>query len=322
MSKYKNFGWGYAPLIKDILFDNYIDPNSLILDKWEYPPGDGVESLKDAVRELLSRDYMANHRYEHIYITNGAEGALNALLRLFSRKYDRAQIEFSTPCFAHYFTMAERAGLKVYKRGSVLSPLLHLIDSPSNPEGKLRESFNPAAWEVILDAVYDSPVYRGIFPINKVAHDYYVGSFNKTFGLTGMRIGWIATDRDDSIEDIKEELYNENLGLSTLSQGVTEQILNRFTPEGAFRFMRHAALAIDYNREEYTKIEKYSSLPVPKYGMFWYMEVEESFKKLLDKLECSYIAGPTMGGSENHIRLSLVQRNELTKHLTKDILKG
>jgi aspartate/methionine/tyrosine aminotransferase len=325
-----DFGFGDSPgirsLLKSIRGSGRVE---LEISDLYYQHKTGNALLVTHLKTLISR--FAGKCYDHVFVTAGAEHAINTLLRALRptltkiKNTNLTAISFESPYFSHYADMAERAG---YFRISGSLPgldYIRLIDSPSNPEGKIRAddgSASTMAKYVIWDGVYHNDIYcKNLY--FKPAHDFYVGSIGKMLGIPGIRLGWIAFDntvnkitKKPADIAIAHEIYSETLGVSGASQIAAIKIISETNMDC---FFKNAASTVDSNRELMTGLEYLSGTKVPDNGMFFYMQTDSSIRELFDRVGVTYIPGEQIGSTEDFIRLNLAQTNDLTKKMVMAI---
>ena len=187
----------------------------------KYTPGSGIPELRAAVAEDFRRRYGSPWQAAQTIITVGAKGALFELaLTLFE---PGREVIIPSPCWVSFPDQAKLAGAEPVLVPTSpadgfrihAEPLLAavtprtraiLINSPCNPTGgvigagELRELVRGAAARgllVLSDETYERFVYDGAshasaaalaaeFPETVVL----VGSFSKTYAMTGWRIGF------------------------------------------------------------------------------------------------------------------------------------
>jgi len=325
-----DFGFGDAPGIRSLLAairgTSSVD---LSLSDLYYHHKTGNAQLVSELSGLIQR--FTGKKYDNVFITAGAEHAINTLLRSLKSTLVRVKntnltaISFESPYFSHYPDMAARAGY--YKVSGALPghDYVRLIDSPSNPQGLLRNSDGaPSALAkyVIWDGVYHNDIYCKNLNL-RPPHDFYIGSVGKMLGTPGIRLGWIAFDnivnrttKKPADAMITHEIYSETLGISGASQVAAHKIISGTNME---YFLKSASSLVDSNRELLSGLEYLSGTKVPENGMFYFMEVDKAIRALFDRVGVTYIAGEKVGSTDSFIRLNLAQTNELTKQMVMAI---
>ncbi len=192
----------------------------------KYTPSSGIPELRDALAERFHRDFGAPWRGADVVVTVGGKAALFELaLALFD---EGGEVVLPSPCWVSFPEQIRLAGAR-----PVLVPSapedgfrLHadaliealtertravLINSPSNPSGGMIEAADlrrlvAACAErgvlVISDETYERFVYDGAFAsVASLAAEFpetvvLVGSFSKTYAMTGWRIGYVLGPRE------------------------------------------------------------------------------------------------------------------------------
>jgi len=206
---------GPAPLLQkaaDFLIEG---PN-------QYPPGDGLPDLRQAVAAANKRFYGLDVDWKtQVLVTSGATEALtDSLLALLNPGDEAILIE---PYYDSYLPIIELAGAtprfvrlhapdwslfeEELRRACSSKTKLLVLNSPMNPTGKvfnaeelaliagLAEEFD---FYVICDEVYEHLVFDGqahqplmILP-GMAERCVRVGSAGKTFSVTGWKVGYIT----------------------------------------------------------------------------------------------------------------------------------
>jgi aspartate/methionine/tyrosine aminotransferase len=292
-----------------------------------YPPPTGFPALNEYTLELVRT--LTGRKYKHVLITHGAGGALMLLMREWQGPSESLVVTDD-----HYFIlyphMIARAGMIHYRETEVDKLdkyAMRLTAMPSNPRGLLEKPGTPAS-QTVWDACYFSPVYMN----SKLdastyvpEHRFMVGSFGKLFGVNGARLGWIATDDTKTYESLVRAQRVETVGVSTLGCAFVSNLLGvGMNGDGLYMqlFYQAARAAINNNREALRRLERFAKDPVPENGMFWFTEVDERARKLLEKAEVHFIEGTECGGTENHVRITLGQDQTLTGKMVQDVLRA
>ena len=113
-------------------------------------------------------------------------------------------------------------------------------------------------------------------------------------------------------------LINECLkDLATVSVPSQRLIVDILTKVDLERFMGLGKTYLNYNREEFQKIEfLFDGQPIQEVGMFYCAHAEKKALEVLDKCGINYV---DLGSS--YIRLSLGQTGKITREGIKAIIK-
>jgi aspartate/methionine/tyrosine aminotransferase len=318
-----DFGFGEAKAVREVL-GNFYSPHMgehheiLSIRDMGYPgTGPGLSELIDCTKKLITVE--TGLTYKYVVIAAGASNAINSLLRVKSRQ-GYHQIYFRKPYFSHYPKFANKCDFEILNKPDGWFPdtAIDLIDSPSNPEGIVRTETVLSNF-IIWDATYHNSIYSKL-PYTFPKHDVMVGSFGKFFGINGIRLGWIALNNQDLFLELTKEVYEETLGVSLVSQRLALNIFDNILLE---KFTKEAALQIDCNREEMSKLEYLSeeSTAVPLNGMFYWTKMDNIAQNLLEKAGVHWIKGGDCGADGSYVRLNLAQDRVITRSMVKAVLK-
>lgn len=306
-----DLGFGYPICVKevlDLMYTPRIDNSIMTLD---YPQYEGKQELINYIRSLTVKKY--------IIITNGATQAINIALRSFKKAENRSIVNTNQYTFPYYSFMINKADFE-HRNNSIVDfknsdSVLNLIDMPSNPYGimhEIKDPFNNTIW----DSVYNNKTYVNERINRSVDCRVEVNSVSKMLGISGVRIGWIATDSIADYNLFYKEIQAENCGLSVLSQDLVIDIFNKLDQEAFFTI---AQGRVNYNRSEFLKLNSFlDGQDVPSNGMFYCAWVDNKGVDIIDKANVNYITLETEL-KRKLIRFNLAQNNEVTKKAIKAI---
>jgi len=314
-----DFGFGEAVCVREVLANFYtphMGEHNTILSVRDmgYPgTGPGLPELIEDTRSVIRDE--TGYNYKHVLITAGAAQAIIVAVKALSLS-DCTFVRYHEPYFSHYPSLIEMAGANpvpfaddaIEYRDEV-----RLVDSPSNPEGKTRLDDCD-----IWDATYANRIYSKLHAANP-KHKIMIGSFGKLLGLNGVRLGWIATDDSYLFDKMVDINYHMTLGVSVPSQRLVSSIIENVEMG---QFTQEAALQIDCNREEMSKLEYLSGDDeVPSSGMFYWASMDSKARGLLKIAGVKWIEGTDCGGTEYHLRLNLAQSRKLTQEMVRAVRK-
>jgi aspartate/methionine/tyrosine aminotransferase len=307
-----DFGWGNPYFLLDILSTHKdIVKTSALTRDCSYGPDAGNLELIAKTREIIR--YTTGQEYKNVLITHGATGAINSALRFFK---DTGIDKVRTTKFGYpfYEEMIEKAGLERV-RGLIAPRPPHksiaLIDSPSNPEGLQTLLGSPL--QDIWDSVYHNKIYTDDLKIIP-GHSIMVGSYSKLLGITGARVGWLATDCDFTYDAILKDTLHELATISLFSQGAVLSLLDNLDIEGV---LATGKKDLDSNKTQVQKIEYiFDNQPVQKNGMFYLAQADKAALKLLERCKIKYVSL-----QENYIRLNMGQSKKIVNELALRIRK-
>jgi methionine aminotransferase len=204
----------------------------------QYPPMPGVPVLRQRVAEKIEALY--GHRYDperEITVTAGATQAILTAVLCALHPGDEAIV--LEPCFDSYAPNIELAGGTVVRVpltpgtfrpdfariAAALTPRTRLliVNSPHNPGAvvwtrqelqTLAELLAPTEVLVISDEVYEHMVFDGVPHLSAsslpalAARAFVVGSFGKTFHVTGWKVGTVAAPAALTAEFRKVHQFN------------------------------------------------------------------------------------------------------------------
>ena len=200
------------------LAEQALEPN-----KFGYMPNAGFPWAREALAGYLGKEQNVSLAASEVVITVGAAGGINVLLRAIMDPGDEL-LAFS-PYFVEYGFYAENSGgsfrtiptapdfgpdMAALEKALTPSVRAVIINSPNNPTGRI---YTRAELQAICDLlaaksrefgrpifllsdepyrylVYDGEEVPPVLPLYEYA--VVVGSFSKTLGLAGERIGYLA----------------------------------------------------------------------------------------------------------------------------------
>ena len=198
-------------------------PDRFLAQRCGYTESAGAPELRDAVAGLYQ-----GVTAEDVLVSSCAEEGIFLLYHALLRAGDHAIVE--TPCYESALAVARSTGAEVseWRRryedgwahdldalGRLLRPNTRLlyVNQPHNPTGTLMD---PATFRHVVDlarerrlVLFSDEVYRELEhdPADRLpaACDLYqravsLGSISKSYGLPGLRIGWLAT-RDRTLRE-------------------------------------------------------------------------------------------------------------------------
>lgn len=313
-----DLGFGNSPAVREAFIDTY-KGNMLVmthsdLDAMDYPDRDGDKELIEITKKVVERQ--VGVKYRHIVLTNGATGGVVIALRAFKEKGSLACNTRPAPWYLRYPAMIKAAGL-AHITGNTSD--VNLIDLPSNPLNEMSRPEGLHGPSTIIDGVYLNNVYtdRCFHPPR---HATMIGSYSKLTGMNGIRIGWIATNDTFLYTRMRDLAIAEYCGLSVPSVNILKRMLLNFDWD---RFETMAKVKLDWNREIFSKAEKYfGQKPVGPRGMFHYAPTDTHATKLLESAGVEWTKGSTLGTTDDFGRFNLGQRTSVIDAAVKAIIKA
>lgn len=294
--------------------------------KWDYTsygPRVLAESTRDIALEMIEK--ITGVKYKNLVITNGAQDGINLLLDRHKGDYLYTEEDLDLPYYSFHKMMARKHNNHIISKKEIL-----LKAVPNNPTGNTADlDYSKTIFYtqhkplVIWDAAYFSNNYiKGDLKVLVPQHDYMVGSFGKTFGIPGIRLGWIASN--ESLDIIEATQRLNQLRPNYMSIGVILQILNNMAQDDWSNL--DFFFKLNYNRIQENKdlfqevIEKYDLQLMPINGMF-YWGGNAKFKADLDKCGVLYVDGVDCGGRNGELRLNMAVSKEIMQELVSVLLK-
>lgn len=313
-----------------------------------YTPGSGTPELRAAIAERCRHRYGSPWKPSQAVVTVGGKAALFELaLALFERGQE---VVLPTPCWVSFpaqirFAGAEPVGVPTaaddgfrVHADAVLAAVTDrtraiLLNSPSNPTGgvvpaaDLRAIVEGAAERgllVVSDETYERFVYDGVphASIGSLAAEFpetivLVGSFSKTYAMTGWRLGY--TLGPEAVVRAVEKIQSHATSNPT-----------SFAMAGALAALRHAeeevrAMIAEYEARRDLLIPRLNELPGvecrPPAGAFYaFPNVAACYRPgrqgsaafadfLLEEARVAVVPGGPFG-ADDHIRLSFAASRE------------
>lgn len=320
-----DLGFGNSVCVREAFIETY-HGNMIIfssegLSRFDYPERFGDPELIEITRKVIKRQTGMDKK--HIYITNGATGAVTIALRAMKQRGYNICYTREAPWYLRYPSMIKASGLTHLdgNKGIDTKEGVILLDLPSNPVGITSVSIpNSITASMVLDGVYLNKVYTSGYYIPIPAHDVFCGSYSKLLGLNGLRVGWIATNDDLLAERLKELVMAEYCGISVASVEILKNVLFDFDWE---LFETTAKSYLNYNREQWTKLEKFfGGRPVRYDGMFYYGKIEPKVAKLLRNCGINWTKGSDLGTDDDWGRFNLGQDINTVRKAVNAIIRA
>ena len=202
---------------------------------FKYGPIQGEERL----RNLLAKEYKGADAHNFV-ICNGASEALDLIFRVLPGVSKRRKVLMPRPYYYSYPFMVKFAGLTPVftdlKDGridlndfekKVRGSAAVLINSPSNPTGRVEDIETLKQIEritrklgiyLISDEVYKDLIYERENYVPKGKQVITVNSFSKTFGMCGLRVGYLYSPDKNLVQKVIEMKVHTSMNTNTLAQ--------------------------------------------------------------------------------------------------------
>jgi len=303
-----DLGWGNPYFLLEILDEMYVNKMQFQdIYNMSYAPDNGFPELIELTKRTIEQT--TGLKYKHVFITAGATQAINTIFH-FEKKSGSKFVKMREFGYPYYTSMVINAGLERIPLGGDDTKAFILLDSPSNPLGE-QLSIDHAG--VYWDAVYHNKIYNANMNIVP-QHRAMIGSYSKLLGLTGVRIGWVATNSDSYYQLLSSTSLADTATVSIPSQKLVTDILKTVN---LGNFLQKGKNHLDDNREELQKLSHlFCGLDVPECGMFYCIPANKQIFDLFRSCRVRYVKI-----REDLLRLSLGQTRSITKAAVKAILK-
>lgn len=326
--------------------DIFIEPHPLVKDavrkaseesSLTYPPIEGFGELRSLIAEYLVESRGLDVKAGNILVTAGASEAFLIALMTVLDPGDR--IILPDPTYPQHTLAAnlfDNIMIDYYSQDSDVSSQvaggkdghsLILVCSPNNPTGriisakdmeKLVEHARETGSTIVSDETYleiffdgNKPVSPGSFDID-LENTIIIGSFSKNMGVTGLRVGFIASEKS-MISRASMVRYATSLTSNTLGQRVvlkTLPLINEISGYVRMSVEKRLRMFLQgFKRSDLLKVyEPQGSLYIFPYVPF------KSFEFCLELArETGVVMAPGQGfgpSGENHVRISFGAREE------------
>lgn len=313
-----DLGWGEPFCVREVLEKHYRKDFKINIKDLSYSSDNGNEDLIKITKKFLKESTGIDYKY--VTITNGTTNALNIVLRNMKKK-GKENCYTNEHFFPYYPDIIYKNNLnQINKLETTCNIILNkkenlvLLDSPSNPSGKFSTY---EANDIVWDSVYHNDVYLNSYDVAP-NHTVNCGSYSKFLGLTGARVGWIATNNE---KDFKKYCYDslyENCTISAISQ---LYVLDLMKTINWYYFSKDAKELINNNRNEMNRLSYlFNNTPVSRDGMFYCVWADKKAKDIVEKANITYVPLDEESG-RFLIRFNLAQTNDLTKKAVNRIIK-
>lgn len=265
-----------------------------------YPPFGGDPRLTELIKKHLAPNY------DHIIITNGAKQGILAAFYAAREVLGFKAVYHQAPHWPSYPTLAKQIGLEFNSETTPFASAM-CITTPNNPDG--NQDYNPIADYYLWDAAYAHAVYgyRGLAPKYSIA----VFSCAKTLGVSGLRIGFVATNNAELAKSMAYYVEIATSGVSIASQLILSRLLEAVEgyTQQVDKLYSSARQCLISNAESFDKLvapfcTKVSDL---RSGMFaWFQPANlERFNMAIAASKIKLVTGEACGGSHGYFRMSL-----------------
>lgn len=314
--------------------------------KTQYAPALGIPPLREAIaKKFQTENDMKWVRPQNIIITNGGSQALTLAYAVLSNPGD--EIIINSPNFISYYYLADYYMLncKEIPRKKDFSPNIDairesitpktkfiLLNSPNNPTGYVisREEMDQLVQiakendlYLISDEVYENFLYDGNEHISPASYKdmaertITLNALSKTFGATGLRLGYIAAS-EEIIRNMEKYIQYTTAGVNhPVQYGAIEAINN-------VDKMNFASIIQQYDRKRKLCIKRLTEMKfevvapkgsfyiMPRLNPEWKMTAPEFSQQLVKEEQVACVAGDAFGNhSKDCLRISYATTDEL-----------
>lgn len=267
-----------------------------------YPPFAGTGSLIQALQQYHGE------QYEHFVVTVGAKQALVAAFHALGQLEGTDRVYAKPPYWPSYPTLVKSVGMHhMTVRSRPVAKDIVVNTTPNNPDGGISMRSCD-----IWDCAYAHPVYGWDHLREGPEHRCAVFSGAKLLGLSGLRIGWLATNDGDLARLAGEYIEKATSGVSTLDQYALEGIIAAaYTGILGTRY-DEARRILDTNISTYWNalgkhLANDAGACSDGVGMFAWLKPKSlgAFDRALETANVKVIPGTACGVGVSHYRMSL-----------------
>ncbi|MFC1509850.1 pyridoxal phosphate-dependent aminotransferase, partial [Candidatus Omnitrophota bacterium] len=305
----------------------------------KYTPASGTDNLKEAISQKFSKENNLNYKPSQIVVSCGAKHSLYNIMQVICDNGD--EVIIPAPYWLSYPEMVKLAGGKPVfintdekdnfkinkenlKKAITKNTKALILNSPSNPtgavydEGELKDIAKVAVEadiQVISDEIYEKIIFdnKKHVSIASLGQDIFkntivVNGVSKSSAMTGWRIGYAASAREDVMSAIKNLQSHSTSNPASISQAAAYEAIKGKNMD-AEEMKRAFEKRRDYIVGRINDIEGLSCMkPGGAFYVFCKIEKKDlssmSFaERLLDEANVAVVPGKAFG-SDRHIRFS------------------
>jgi len=301
-----DLGIGEAHLTRDMLIKATCWMGGFdIADRMEdmqYPRAKGEKGLLKFLQEKYNTD--------HVVITTGAKHAVSGALYALKNAKGIQKVYVPKPHWLSFPTLIRHEGL--IRVDNLEEADAVIFTSPNNPDGhlvkpELLAQVKQRGIPIIFDYAYNVPQYldgESVLPHDGDVHAY---SYAKTYGLSGVRVGYVVCRDIDICTQIEEFVEITTSGVALPSQWFIELIERYIQSDERVRneFYTSCRQQLEINRKIVRTInpEVLDTSNVSNYGMFVFLKGGPKVEKV-EQAKVKLIEGEAFG-IPGYYRLSL-----------------
>ncbi|UYP46159.1 Aromatic-amino-acid aminotransferase 2 [Candidatus Lokiarchaeum ossiferum] len=313
--------------------------------KTQYAPARGIPQLREIIAyKFKNENNMSWVKPENTIVTNGGSQALQLAYAVLTNPGD--EMILSSPAFLSYYHLADYYGIKCVevpaknnyspdiegiKNAITPKTKFILINSPSNPTGY---AFSKEEMDAIValvlehdlylvsDEVYEKFYFDGMTHISPASYEgmkdrtITLNALSKTFGATGLRLGYIAAS--------EEIIINMEKYIQYTTAGVNHPV-----QYGAIEGLKHVdrmnipEIIEEYDRKRQFCVRRLKEMKfivdmpkgafyiMPKLNPEWGMDGDEFSNALVQEQKVACVPGSGFGSySNDSLRISYATSDE------------
>ena len=316
--------------------------------KTQYAPALGIPQLRAAIaKKFQTENKMPWVTKENVIVTNGGSQALTLSFAVLSNPGDEFIV--SSPNFLSYYYLGDYFSLKTVEVPRQLDNSIDLagieaaitpktkfilINSPNNPTGNVipKEQIDKIVQLVIKhdlylvsDEVYDHFIYNGQEHISPASYEgmadrtLTLNALSKTFGATGLRLGYIAASKN-LIKNLEKYIQYTTAGVNhPVQYGAIKGLLNvdkMELPTILEKYDKKRLFCIKRLRElQFEVSEPQGAFYImPKLNPAWNMSADEFSDELVKEQSVACVPGSAFGSfSADSLRISYATTDKKLK---------
>ena len=313
--------------------------------KTQYAPARGIPQLRKMIAyKFQTENAMTWVKPENTIVTNGGSQALQLSYAVLSNPGD--EMILSSPAFLSYYHLADYYGIKCIevpsktdyspdidgiKKAITAKTKFILINSPSNPTGY---AFSKAEMEAIVDIVkkndlylvsdevYEKFYFDGGSHISPASYEgmqdrtITLNALSKTFGATGLRLGYVAAS-ESIITNMEKYIQYTTAGVNhPVQYGAIEGLKH-------VDRMNHSEILEGFDRKRQFCVRRLKEMNfivdtpkgafyiMPKVNPRWEMDGDEFSNALVEEQKVACVPGSAFGSHSNDsLRISYATSDE------------
>lgn len=275
----------------------------MLFSSRNYPGTQGYFELNNLIAELIEKENKISVKPEQIVLTNGAVGALEAALFVYSDEFDKTF--YSLPSFP-YWAMAFRSqvvgsyfftkGIDHYSSefGNSFAEAVSIdkkiktviVENPHSPFGcdisksqfkLLVETCSKKGIKLIYDDVYRSLINsEWLGKYLDFNESIIIDSFSKRCALPGFRLGFSVLP-DNEVKFFRSAIANSSVGITNTVCSIAVKILDTFIKNNLFNKIKFE-VNDRQNKLDFAikKLKKFNiSSPKPNSGIYRVLDVSD-----------------------------------------------